>query len=158
MASSFFEMVMVIANLPGIHLSKPFFLLLPLPLFIFHGFLKESFFFFETVYYPAWWDHIICLFVVNPRNCHVFLSFCSPWRFIDQCIGDLFLSFPCRIFSILPGTVRSLLANSKSLPLFVMLVFSTSSVGTLRVYSCWKRFFFLEGGLFEPEYMYVIMA
>ena len=43
------------------------------------------------------------------------VSFYSPWICVDQCIANLqFLLFPCGIFSILWGTVRDSLANSKS--------------------------------------------
>ena len=34
---------------------------------------------FETFYYPALRDNIVCLFVVNPRHNYIFsVSFCSP--------------------------------------------------------------------------------
>ena len=44
-----------------------------------------------------------------------FVSFCSPWGCVDQCLVDLlFLLFPCGILSVLQRTANGLLANSKS--------------------------------------------
>ena len=90
--------------------------------------------------------HSVCLFEVNLAVAAFSVSFCSSWRFIDQSVVDLlFLLFLCDILSVLRWTVYSLLVKSKSPFWFVPLVFSTSSVGTLSIFSrgavpFWKSF------------------
>ena len=53
-------------------------------------FITLIFVHFHIIYYPVLQDHIVCPFVVNPRHNYI-ISFC--FRCVDQCIGDLFLSF-----------------------------------------------------------------
>ena len=98
------------------------FLLLLLPLSIFFYFLDKLKEFvgylvhFETLYYPALRDHILCLFIVNSSINTFFVSLCCPWEFDDQCIVDFpFLLFPYDIISVLQEAVCSLLANCKFL-------------------------------------------
>ena len=50
----------------------------------------------------------------------------------------------CGILSVLQGTIHDLLACSRSLPFFVLLIFSTSSVGRLCVCSCLGQFLCLS--------------
>ena len=70
-----------------------------------------------------------------------FVLFGSLWERVDHYIVDLlFILLPHSIFSVLPGTVHGLSTSHKS-SLFVLLVFSTSPVGTLWVYSCYGQSF-----------------
>ena len=50
---------------------------------------------------------------------------------------------PCGILSVHQVTIRGLLASSISLPLFVLLIFSTSSINRLWVYNCLVQFLYL---------------
>ena len=68
---------------------------------------------------------------------------------------------------MLQGAVRDLFANSKSPPRFVLFAFSTSSVGTLWVYSCLGQFlfvffFFLSWWSFlcsfSPQHLFISIA
>ena len=62
---------------------------------------------------------------------------CSRLGYVDQSkVTLLCLWILCGILSAPQGTIHGLLASSKSLPLFVLLIFSTSSVGRLWVCSC----------------------
>ena len=63
--------------------------------------------------------------------------FCSHLECVDLC-KEFLLCFwiLCSILSVRQETNRGLLACSKFLPLFVLLIFSTSLVGTLRVCNC----------------------
>ena len=97
----------------------------------------------DILYIPTLWNHIKCLFVVNPRHSYIFSSRFALLKDDDQCVVDLlFLLFPCGILSVLIGKVRRLLVKSKSLLWFVPSVFSTTSVGTLQVCCCKGRFLF----------------
>ena len=49
----------------------------------------------------------------------------------------------CDILSVHLGTIRGLLPSSISLPLFLLLIFSTSSVNKLWVYNCLEQFLYL---------------
>ena len=49
----------------------------------------------------------------------------------------------CGILSVHQGTIRGLLASSIYHPLFVLLIFSTSSVNKLWVYNCLEQFLYL---------------
>ena len=60
---------------------------------------------------------------------------------VDLCKVTLqCLCIPCSILSDHQGTIRGWFASSKSLSLFVLLIFSTSSVGRLWVCSCLEQF------------------
>ena len=83
-----------------------------------HGFLDKVYDFlwyfvhFETVYYPALWDHIISLSVVTLHLSQIFPSLVEN---VYQYIGA-HLSFwiLCSILSVPLGTVHGLLTNHKS--------------------------------------------
>ena len=87
------------------------------------------FVYFEAVYYPALRDHVICLFVVNLGYSKIFLSGpCSHLGCVDLCRVTLMcLWILCGILSDPQGTICDLLASSKSLTLFVLLISCTSS-------------------------------
>ena len=70
-----------------------------------------------------------------------FVWSCSRLGSADLCkVTLLCLWIFCGILSVLQEIIRSLLANGKSLPLFVLLIFSTSSVSRLWFYSCLSQF------------------
>ena len=61
----------------------------------------------------------------------------------DLCkVTFLYLWILCSILSVPQGTICGLLASNSSLPLFGLLIFSTSSVGRLWVCSCLGAFSF----------------
>ena len=63
--------------------------------------------------------------------------FCSHLECVNLCkVIVLCLWILCSNLSVHPGTSRGLLASSKYLPLFVLLIFSTSLVGKLWVCNC----------------------
>ena len=79
------QKVMVIVHLLGIYLRGSLIQLIFFPRcrfhsLGFHGFLDNVndfvlyLVYFVAVYYPALWNHILCLFVVNPRYCKIFSS------------------------------------------------------------------------------------
>ena len=62
-----------------------------------------------------------------------------------ECVGLYKVILPClwilcSILSVRKGTNRGLFSSSKSLPLFVLLIFSTSLVGKLWACNCLGRF------------------
>ena len=70
-----------------------------------------------------------------------FVWSCSHLGCADLCqVTLLCLWIICSILSFPLGTIRGLLAGIKSLPLFMLLIFSTSSVGKLWVNKCLWRF------------------
>ena len=88
MASLLLYVVMMTAHLPGIYLSGfspqlKLFPLLSIPLSRFHDELYNFVRYlehFKTIYYPVLWDHILCLFVVNPRHGYIFcFALLSLW-------------------------------------------------------------------------------
>ena len=65
---------------------------------------------------------------------------CSYLGCVDLCkLTLLCFWILCDLFIVSQGTNHHLLASSKSLPLFVMLILPTSSVGTLWVFNCLGR-------------------
>ena len=69
---------------------------------------------------------------------------CFHMGCVDICrVTLLCLWILCGILSVLQGRNRCLLASSRSLPLFVLLIFSTSSISKLLVYNYLKQFFCL---------------
>ena len=68
---------------------------------------------------------------------------CPCWGCIDLCrVVLLWLWILCCIRSVPYGTIWRLLASCKSFAVFVLLIFSSSSVGWLWVCICLGRFFF----------------
>ena len=112
---------------------------------------------FETVYNQSLPDHIVYVFVVNPHMARFFrLVFLSFRRWDQRLVALLYLWSTCSIPTVPRGTVRGILANRKSPPLFVPLVFSISSIGTLWVYSCLRWFLF--GSLFGSEWSFCLSS
>ena len=82
----------------------------------FHGFLDEVYDFmwyfvhFQAVYYPALWEHIICLFVVNLG--HFSIRSCFFWGCADLYkVTLLCLCILCGIFSVPQGTNPRLISE-----------------------------------------------
>ena len=70
---------------------------------------------------------------------------CSHLGCFDLCrVILLCLWILCGILSVRQGTIRGLLASSKSFSLFVLLAFSTSLVGRLSVCNCLEQFLCLS--------------
>ena len=77
-----------------------------------------------------------------------FLWSCFHLGCFDLCrVTLLCLWILCGILSVLQGTNRGLLASSRLIPLFVLLIFSTSPVNKLWVYNYLEQFLCL--GLFR---------
>ena len=132
----------------GSLLQLRFFLLLSIPLSRFSWFCRQS----------LWLHVIFCTFGGSllsrfTEPCH--MPFCSQSRSsIDFSVWSCShlgcanlckvtlrcLWFLCSILSVRQKTNCGLLVSSKSLPLFVQLIFSTSSVGKLWVCNCLGRF------------------
>ena len=113
-----------------------------LPVFMFSKYslwLHLIFFTFEAVYYPALWIHI------NMPLC----SQSSIARFFSLVLLSLGCVHLRKVTQLDPfqhpfcssGTNHSLLACCKSLPLFVLLIFTTSLIGRLWICSCLEQFF-----------------
>ena len=99
---------------------------------------------FETVYYPALRNHIICLFASIQAIARFFVCSCFHLGCVDLCsVTLLCLWIFFGILSVRQGTIRGLLASCISLPLFVLLIFYTSSVNMLWVYNCLEQFLYL---------------
>ena len=82
------------------------------------------------------------IFLLSIYTIARFLSFALLEESVDQFkVALLFLLFPCGILSVYWETASSFLANYKTLPWFVPIVFSPSTVSTLWVYSCWSSSF-----------------
>ena len=94
------------------------------------------------------WDYIMCLFCSQSRPLLNFSVW--YWGCADLCkVTLLCLWILWDILSVAQGTIRCLLASSKSLPLFEQLIFSTLVVCRLWVCSClvvvsWKWPFFIN--------------
>ena len=89
---------------------------------------------FVGVYYMPFWSQ------PRPELDFSFWS-CSRLGCADLCKITLMCSWiVCRILSVPQGTICNLLTSSNSLPLFLLLIFSTSSIGRLWVYSCLEWF------------------
>ena len=67
------------------------------------------------------------------------LGCADPFKVTLLCLWIL-----CGILSVPQGTIHGLLTGDKTLPLFMLLIFSTTSVGSLWVCGCLGRF--LSGG------------
>ena len=102
------------------------------------------------VIFCTFWDSVLSSFVglyhmpfcsqSRPELDFSVLS-CSHFGWVDLCrVILLCLWIFCGILSVRQGTIRGLLASSKSFPLFALFVFSTSLVGRLSVYSCLGQF------------------
>ena len=119
--------------------------------------LSSSWFFrwslWFRVIFCTFWDSLLSSFA-KPYH----MPFCSLSRsqldfFICSCfqLGCVDLSRVTLLYhlilrgilSVRQGTIRGLLASSISLPLFVLLIFSTSSVSKLWVYNCLEQFLYL---------------
>ena len=99
---------------------------------------------FVGVYYPALWNHIICLFCSKSRPWIEFsVLSCSRLGCVDRCkVILLCLWILCGILSVLQGIIHGL--RSKFFLLFMLLIFSTSSVSMLLVCNCLEHFFCLD--------------
>ena len=85
---------------------------------------------FEANYNPALGNNIICLFVINPGHCQFF----SVWSRSRLGCVDLFkVTLLCLriiwiILSVFQGAIHGSVVSIKSPSLFVLLIFSPSSV------------------------------
>ena len=101
----------------------------------------------------TFWDSLLSKFA-EPYH----MPFCSrPWPYLGFSIWSCFhlgcidlcsVTLLCLwilfgIFSLPQGTIHSLLASSRSLPVFVLLISSTSSVGNLWICNWLEQFLYL---------------
>ena len=127
----------------GSLLQLIFFILLPIALSRFSYFWRWSLCF--HVIFCTFWGCLLSSYA-EPYPMPFCSSFCSVWFCSHLECVDLYkvtllcLWILCSILSVRQGTIRGLLASSKFLPLFVLLIFSTSFVAKLCVCNCLGQF------------------